>query len=579
MRQDAFPLRGVRIMVVDDDRDALRVYQGYLTRSGALVETATDGIEGLRAMVQRDFDVLVVDAVMPEMSGADFIREVMALWPWVGIVMVTAHPDQAEAVPENVKRQLTDVLLKPVEFDRLARAVLQSAAQKKDRVMLAEPMSLQLAQRQMASLRTFTDRALFTDNLRESFRHLAEGLGLLSTSSVVAILHKGEETNLLMLDVLLPVSPAFLSKTQEEMIRRFEILSGQVSVRAGLDIVREGVACEESGPDTPANVFSIPLVMDNKVTGLVSLVSAYGDVLTGKDMAFLYQAAAQTATALLALGRIRQFALHDVLTGLLNRRGMEQQLEWVLESCKRRRAPMAIVVMDLDHFKALNDTHGHLVGDRLLEEMAALVRQEARTTDVVARYGGDEIVIALSDAGEPEASGFCERVLGRIRQHVFCADTLNLRLTASAGLTAGVPDKNADSALLSNMLAAADRALYEAKRAGRNRYKVWKEASQSASDISPAAAVAADTAVARERSEGRILIVDDEPVVLAWVSRVLSQAGYQVSGATTFTEAHLVLQESRGSNVDVVVTDVVLPDGNGFALAQRSAEPSRRSVL
>lgn len=163
------------------------------------------------------------------------------------------------------------------------------------------------------------------------------------------------------------------------------------------------------------------------------------------------------------VGHLRHSAITDPLTGLVNRRGFEEALERELARAARTGAPVALVVFDLDHFKQLNDTHGHAAGDRALVAFAKLLRRSARRGDVLARIGGEEFAAILYDADANAALAFAERVVERQR-----AGDREAPLTVSAGVAAATPPLPSRDQLFE----AADRALYAAKRAGRARVRL-----------------------------------------------------------------------------------------------------------
>ncbi len=154
----------------------------------------------------------------------------------------------------------------------------------------------------------------------------------------------------------------------------------------------------------------------------------------------------------------------DALTGLLNRRFIDRQLPHLMRRASERGLPLVAVVIDLDHFKAVNDSHGHAVGDRVLAEMATLLRQATRGSDLAARMGGEEFLIVLVDAPLQQAVEVCERVRAAVQNHVWHAISPNLQCTASLGLSTLLAAET-----LPQWLARADAALYTAKREGRNR--------------------------------------------------------------------------------------------------------------
>jgi diguanylate cyclase (GGDEF)-like protein len=154
----------------------------------------------------------------------------------------------------------------------------------------------------------------------------------------------------------------------------------------------------------------------------------------------------------------------DALTGLPNRRAFEEALAREVARARRVRAPLGLVALDVDHFKRVNDTHGHAAGDAVLREVAARIAAAARAGDLVARIGGEEFAALLGGADLSAAAEAAERIRARVGEAPVAAAGLALAVTVSAGVAALEPGE--DGAAL---LARADARLYEAKRAGRDR--------------------------------------------------------------------------------------------------------------
>jgi diguanylate cyclase (GGDEF)-like protein len=165
--------------------------------------------------------------------------------------------------------------------------------------------------------------------------------------------------------------------------------------------------------------------------------------------------------------------IRDGLTDLFNRRHMLEQIGYICKMCKRYSLPVGVAIIDVDHFKEVNDQYGHLVGDEVLIELAGLLRRSAtRESDIIGRYGGDELIVILPDAGLEGAWNFGERLLAAVRGHEFCPSTHRLHLTVSIGVTS-VPGEDAAKMPCSELVAHADQALYTAKRKGRNCMCAW----------------------------------------------------------------------------------------------------------
>jgi two-component system cell cycle response regulator len=162
-----------------------------------------------------------------------------------------------------------------------------------------------------------------------------------------------------------------------------------------------------------------------------------------------------------------EMAITDALTGLFNRRYMETHLASLVEQAAARGKPLAVLILDIDYFKAINDGHGHDAGDDVLREFSLRIRKSIRNIDLACRYGGEEFVIVMPETDMAVATMVAERIRRRIATEPFAIQqgSKNLEVTISIGIAAiGAPGDNAAA-----ILKRADTALYRAKRDGRNR--------------------------------------------------------------------------------------------------------------
>jgi diguanylate cyclase (GGDEF)-like protein len=159
-------------------------------------------------------------------------------------------------------------------------------------------------------------------------------------------------------------------------------------------------------------------------------------------------------------------ASRDVLTQIYNKRFFLERLNSEFAYAVRHNALLSLIIFDIDHFKRINDTHGHVAGDYVLSALAKIVTPMIRSEDVFARYGGEEFVIMSRSTDPPSAAVVSERVRQHIAGHAFDFEGTCIPVTVSLGV-AGIP--NAEIKTAEDLVARADRALYEAKRGGRNR--------------------------------------------------------------------------------------------------------------
>ncbi|MFL5385252.1 MAG: diguanylate cyclase [Longimicrobiaceae bacterium] len=164
--------------------------------------------------------------------------------------------------------------------------------------------------------------------------------------------------------------------------------------------------------------------------------------------------------------RLKKLSITDGLTELFNHRHVHELLRDEFERSRRTEEPLAVVMIDLDRFKAVNDTYGHPTGDVVLYETARILKETAREIDMVGRYGGEEFIAILPNTDEEEAARFAERVREAVEAHLYRDEGNEIRMTCSSGVASfPVEGVEAPEELLKN----ADEALYLAKESGRNR--------------------------------------------------------------------------------------------------------------
>ena len=208
-----------------------------------------------------------------------------------------------------------------------------------------------------------------------------------------------------------------------------------------------------------------PLLVEGEVIGVLSLQSEQPQTYDDHQLSLLTTIAQQAAIAIESARR-HELARVDSLTGLCVRDYFFSRLEEEDERARRYGGGFALLMVDLDDFKEINDRHGHLAGDQYLREIAATVRDQLRAADIACRYGGDEFCMLLPQTGARGARAIAERIRSAVAVRVVSVDGLALRTTVSIGLSV-FPDH--DDGDLRGLMRMADEALYRAKRAGRDR--------------------------------------------------------------------------------------------------------------
>ena len=212
----------------------------------------------------------------------------------------------------------------------------------------------------------------------------------------------------------------------------------------------------------------VPLIAGERKLGIIDAwrlgIGRFSDDELEAASLFAHIAAAAWHNAQL-YGELEAAAVTDPLTGLYNTRWLRDAGERDLASCARDQTSLALLLLDIDHFKTVNDTSGHAAGDLVLQRLATRLRGSVRTEDAVVRYGGEEFVVLLRRCSTPDARAIAETLRAAVRQVALPPSCPLAKLTASIGVAA-YPDDGTDLDLL---LGAADRAMYTAKHAGRDR--------------------------------------------------------------------------------------------------------------
>ncbi len=220
--------------------------------------------------------------------------------------------------------------------------------------------------------------------------------------------------------------------------------------------------------DAPYSLIALPLVLDDVLSGMILLLRSEQNLPDSKEMRYLTNAAQYIS---LALTTIRQFqsvhatAMTDKLTQVYNRTYFNSTFEEILEAHQKDKLPISLIMVDIDNFKYFNDTYGHMKGDEVLKQVADILKQEIRSSDILCRFGGEEFVVLLPKTKLDPAQIVAERLRSTVAAHAFVGVDSQKKVTISLGLATCL-----NSSLKSyELLKEADNALYKAKATGKNK--------------------------------------------------------------------------------------------------------------
>ncbi|MCX8118290.1 MAG: diguanylate cyclase [Desulfobacterota bacterium] len=294
--------------------------------------------------------------------------------------------------------------------------------------------------------------------------------------SVLGVLWK--ESSVLYLYQEESCPPAFTQQVVENMLRVFSLL-GEKPVEpneVSLEVEKRKLRPSHMIMDPKATLKSyliLPLSIENEIIGMISLNSEQPNAFDAQDLQFFSVIGYQMAATLKHFQRfssVKSMAVYDTLTSLYNRRYFDERLVVETQKAFYGGSALSLVMVDIDHFKRINDTFGHTEGDKVLKEIALLLKASVRKKDTVSRYGGEEFVLILPDAGLEEAVAISERIRRLVEQTLFDVGKAKIHVTVSLGI-ANSPSHRARTK--EDLVRMADQALYDAKRGGRNRVCIY----------------------------------------------------------------------------------------------------------
>ena len=447
-----------RVLVVDDILSNVKLLEAKLSAEYFEVVTAYNGVDALRLIEEHEPDIVLLDVMMPGMDGFEVCRRIREnpRTVHVPVVMVTALDQPADRIA-GLDAGADDFLTKPVD----------------DAALFARVRSL-------VRLKMMMDEMRMREKTGETIG-LIDPVGALIDAQQggrILIAEDRPESVAWFEQSLVPANELAAVDTFEEAIVRarggdYDLIIVSLGLR-GFDGLR---LCSQlrSLPEV-RNVPILVVVSDGERRKLTqALEMGVNDYLSRPvDRNELVARVRTQLRKKRYADRLRQnvqlsleMAITDQLTGLHNRRYMARHLDTLITNAQKSGKPLAFLILDIDHFKSINDGHGHDVGDEVLRQFATRISANVRGIDLACRYGGEEFVVVMPDTDVAFATAVAERLRKHVEAEPFkiSSESGYLHVTISIGIAAS--QKQDDTA--DGLLRRADQALYRAKREGRNR--------------------------------------------------------------------------------------------------------------
>ncbi len=470
-----------KILVADDDQALSRTLSWILKENGYEVLTIPGGERLFEHLQAEPFDLLLLDIMMPRVDGLQLLQRVKAdpRFKDLPVLMISSMPPE-EATVRSLGLGAADFIPKPFRVRellarvkahlRVGRELNQARAEARSRSEMMDIM-----QEVTASLKPEEIYQILV-------RRVAQGLNISRCSIVIA--GPEEDTGTVVAafeNPMLHNLPVDLKRYPE--IQRAFTTGDVVLVRdtttdplftgvrrewsaGGKQVeTRSAIALRFSLRQEPAGVFFLRTTTEDAPLNEQDV--SFAEQVIGAAVAAL-ERAYDLESAVMGQEQMRYLAETDPLTNCFNRRALMEKLEQEMDRAARYATMLTGMMIDIDNFKQINDTHGHLVGDRVLKQLANLLKREQRSVDIVARYGGEEFVVLLPETTNTESRNFAERILRRVATHDFGETGHPVRVTISIGI-ASYPDERVTDG--DSLLRLADSHLYRAKSDGRNRIR------------------------------------------------------------------------------------------------------------
>lgn len=447
-----------RVLIVDDIPTNVRLLEARLTAEYFEVVTATSGQQALDICANSDIDIVLLDVMMPEMDGFEVCKRLKSSHKTyhLPVLMITALDQPSDRV-RGLEVGADDFLTKPVDDVQLMARVRSLVRLKaltdelRARAMTGQQIAVEDAIRAMEMISTSSGSILVVDTDQ---RHAERLKNYLTPEHRVDILTQPA-------DAVFQVTGAQYELAIVTMaLADFDPLRVCSQIRTLEHTRNLPIILVSDETDKPRVVRALDLGVNDFITRPVERNELSARVRTQIRRHRYALELRQSVNNTMAM------AVTDDMTGLYNRRYFDRHLGVMLGKAQSQERDMALMILDIDHFKSVNDNYGHDVGDAVLKEFAARLKRNIRGVDLACRFGGEEFVVLMPDTDYRQAKTIAERVRQSISERNF---DIGAQRQLSVTVSAGVTLNEARSDTPESLIKRADVALYRAKREGRNR--------------------------------------------------------------------------------------------------------------
>lgn len=477
-----------RVLVVDDEKNVCTLLKESL-KDKYLVDTCYNVNDALYNIESASYDVVITDLKLQDASGIDVLKYAKRKDKFIEVIIITGY-GSVESASEAINLGVSSYLNKPLKIDDLHMQVERAIASRnfhlKSLRLLNEPDSKEILDardhiQEITSLYYFTSKLMLLLNVSELMQIILEEVNdKLETACTVIGVNYLEFREMFAMPRMGKVNEAdVISNILSEWDDSFSIFSKEDVEKGKIPLRMFENTQQAEGKETDikkyGSVVSVPMNLLGERMGFIALFRREEEPVSEERNQFLYVFTSLISSAvqhcymdLLA----KEQAKTDSLTGVANHRMFHEIFERELSMLKRYKRKFSLIMIDIDDFKKINDTYGHLVGDDILVDLTKRIMKITRFGDVLARYGGEEFTIILPDTDVSGAEILANRICKGISDTPFIYSNAEIYYTVSIGLVACDNDSPIEK---DAVIGLADEALYTAKKKGKNRVVVSRK--------------------------------------------------------------------------------------------------------
>ncbi|MFC1593149.1 diguanylate cyclase, partial [Candidatus Omnitrophota bacterium] len=407
----------LNILVVDDDRLISENLRLILSEEGYAVAVANKGVDSVEKVKKQFFNVILLDLVLPDIGGIELLRMFSQKTPESCFIISTGYASLGSAI-EALKAGAYDYITKPFDVDQVKLVIKRGI----------ERQGLALENRELIDRLQKRRRKL--EIILKAYNDISgiynlDYLSDLVTGTAIQLV-EAEKSSLMVLDdasgeLVVRGNKGIKQKESPWKIKMGDLIAGWVA-QEGEELLVEDIDRDlrlklyaKNRKYKTKSFISLPLKTDSRIIGVMNVADKLAGmgIFTQEDLEYLrilaHQTVAQVANIMLC-DKLSSLAVTDALTNIFNHRYFQERIEVETVRAQRYKRAMSLILFDIDLFKTYNDRYGHLEGDRVLKEVARIMKQNLRQVDIVCRYGGEEFAVILPEIDSRQAKLVADKI-------------------------------------------------------------------------------------------------------------------------------------------------------------------------